>query len=134
MLPDERYLVRLAMSQGAPPLRTLRTRIGTALSHVGQDKVADIEVAATELVTNAYLHGQHPVEFHLSAPAESVVRIEVFDAGPAMPVVRHPDVRTLNGRGLLLVAAFSVRWGVAPGRGGKTVWAEFAVGRTDSTR
>lgn len=127
VLPDERSLVRLAMPPDAPPLRLLRTRIAAALAHVTAEKLADIEVAATELVTNAYLHGRHPVEFHMAVPGDGRVRIEVFDAGPALPVVRHPDARTLNGRGLLLVQAFSVRWGVESASDGKTVWAEFAL-------
>lgn len=127
MLPDERYLVRLAMSTGAPPLRLLRTRIEAALADVSPNALADIQVVATELVTNAYLHGAPPVEFHLSAPAEKVVRLEVSDGGAAMPMVRHPDVRTLNGRGLLLVEAFSIRWGVITAQHGKTVWAEFSI-------
>lgn len=128
VLPDERDSVRLAMSSGVPPLRLLRGKIDAALSDVRPELVADIQLVATELVTNAYLHGAHPVEFHMSTePEQRVVRIEVFDRGAAMPQVRHPDVRTFNGRGLLLVEAFSARWGVVARGDGKTVWAEFAT-------
>jgi anti-sigma regulatory factor (Ser/Thr protein kinase) len=126
--PDEHYLVRLAMSPGPPALRLLRTRIHAALPHVRADVVADIELVATELVTNAYLHGDQPVEFHLRAgERDGMIRVEVFDGGAAMPMVRHPDVRTFNGRGMLLVEAFSQRWGVTAQDDGKTVWAELAT-------
>lgn len=127
-MPDERHSVRLAVASGEPPLHLLRTRIDAALPGVRPELVEDIQLVATELVTNAYLHGRHPVEFTLSRRSEeTTVRIEVFDSGPAMPQVRHPDAQTFNGRGLLLVAAFSVGWGVIVRDGGKTVWAEFAT-------
>lgn len=117
------------MTPGAPPLRLLRTSIDEALPDVPADVIADIEVVATELVTNAFLHGDLPVEFHLRPGArDGVVRIEVFDGGALMPMVRHPDVRTFNGRGMLLVEAFSERWGVTIKDRGKTVWAEVATG------
>jgi histidine kinase-like protein len=122
------YLVRLDLVPEPPPLGLLRARIGASLPEWGDDVVADLQLVATELVTNAYLHGRPPVRFALLHPSENgVVRVEVTDCGPAMPRLRHPDVHTQHGRGLLLVEAYSVRWGVRTGQDGKTVWAELAV-------
>jgi hypothetical protein len=44
-----------------------------------------------------------------------------------MPRLRHPDVTTPHGRGLLLVDACSVEWGVVADPVGKMVWAELAA-------
>lgn len=121
------YLVRMDLATGTPPLGLLRNEIDSLLPERGADFVSDLQLVATELVTNAYVHGQPPVHFTLSSPgANGRLRIEVSDCGPAMPQVRHPDLHTPNGRGLLLVAAYSVRWGVRADQPGKTVWAELA--------
>lgn len=57
-----------------------------------------------------------------------VVRVEVADARTErLPVAREPAGE--GGRGLLLVAAVSERWGVEPrvGRPYKVVWADVRV-------
>lgn len=127
MRPDhEGYLVRLTMSPGVPTLGLLRSRITACLPGLTDDVIADIHLVATELVTNAYLHGRPPVRFQLLGYADDrTLRIEVSDRGPALPEVRHPDAHTPHGRGLHLIDAFSTRWGVEPATAGKTVWAEF---------
>ncbi|HWC79657.1 MAG TPA: ATP-binding protein [Pseudonocardiaceae bacterium] len=124
----EQYLVRLDLPPGPPPLSLLRDRIAASLPQQHAELIADIQLVATELITNAFLHGQPPVRFVLHDPTrDGLLRIEVTDRGPAMPELRHPDLRTPNGRGLLLVEAYSVKWGIATGPDGKTVWAELAV-------
>ncbi|HKN96474.1 MAG TPA: ATP-binding protein [Pseudonocardiaceae bacterium] len=118
------------MAPEPPRLSLLRARIDASLPGWDSEVVADLQLVATELVTNAYLHGQPPVRFRLfHPPTNGVLRVEVTDCGPAMPELRHPDPRTPNGRGLLLVQACSVRWGVVIGAPdeGKTVWAELAA-------
>lgn len=127
MPPDPgRYLVRLTVSSDNQVLGTLRARIEASLPEVGDDVVADVQLVATELITNAFLYGRPPVKFGLLAPMNGQpLRIEVSDGGPALPQVRHPDLTTPHGRGLLLVGGNTTRWGVTTGQPGKTVWAEF---------
>lgn len=123
-----RYLVLADLPAEPPRLDLLRARIDASLPEWGSDVVADLRLVATELVANAYLHGQPPVRFCLCHPStDGVLRVEVTDRGQAMPQLRHPDPRTPHGRGLLLVEACSVRWGVVPAEDGKTVWAELAA-------
>jgi anti-sigma regulatory factor (Ser/Thr protein kinase) len=120
--------VRLDLAPDLSQLGLVRARIDDSLPEWGGDVVADLQLVATELLTNAYLHGQPPVRFGLCQPsAGGVLRVEVTDSGSAMPRIRHPDRTTRNGRGLLLVEACSVRWGVDTDPEGKTVWAEVAV-------
>ena len=89
---------------------------------------ADAELVVSELVTNALLHGDPPVTVRLSAAG--TIRVEVSDAGPAVPIRLQQNTETMTGRGLAMVSALTSGWGVEalPG-GGKTVWAELATGR-----
>ncbi len=110
---------------GAEPDAAARARrfLRTALSAAPGDLLADAELAATELVTNAQLHGLAPISVRAQWDAPSV-RLEVQDSGPRMPVVPAQSTEAMTGRGLALVAAVSSTWGVQPHRVGKTVWAE----------
>ena len=124
----ERFELRLVVADDTPSLGTLRTSIAEALPELADDVVADVQLVATELVTNAYLHGEPPVTFRLLASAEhGRLRVEMFDSGPGAPTVRRPGSTDPHGRGLLLVDGYSLGWGVTREPAGKTVWAEFAM-------
>ncbi|MFJ9840087.1 ATP-binding protein [Kitasatospora sp. NPDC101155] len=88
-------------------------------------------VVATELVTNAVLHGT-PVG-HLIYLAMDVdptrFRIEVHDArGDHLPAIFAPGLDGETGRGLRLVDSLTKRWGCCPRRPvGKIVWGEVAA-------
>jgi hypothetical protein len=57
--------------------------------------------------------------------SDRALRLQVTDYGPGMPDPRAADDRAEHGRGLLLVSALCVGWGVeALPAGGKVVWAE----------
>jgi anti-sigma regulatory factor (Ser/Thr protein kinase) len=86
--------------------------------------VADAEVVATELVTNAVLHsaGDH---LHLRLIAvDEVRRLEVEDHYPGLPATR-PRSDSGVGHGLQLLEALATESGVTPTDGGKVVWATF---------
>ncbi|GGU99556.1 hypothetical protein GCM10010245_02300 [Streptomyces spectabilis] len=63
------------------------------------------------------------------------LRIEVTDTcGERMPSARPVSPEAESGRGLLLVEALAVRWGVTLGpRPRKTVWAELDGGSAPGT-
>jgi anti-sigma regulatory factor (Ser/Thr protein kinase) len=94
----------------------------------------DAELIVAELVGNAVMHGSVPagaavpVGLRLSGRGRGVL-IEVRDASDAMPVpVPGLDPGADGGRGLVLVAALSDRWGAYRTRGGgKCVYA--VIGR-----
>ncbi|MDQ1648331.1 MAG: hypothetical protein QOG60_388, partial [Frankiaceae bacterium] len=92
--------------------------------------VDDVELAVAELVTNAVLHGAPPLSLRLT-PQDDLVRIEVADGSRQTPVRGRVDVAAMTGRGLALVDALTVRWGVDAVDDGKVVWAE--VGSGDAT-
>jgi anti-sigma regulatory factor (Ser/Thr protein kinase) len=84
--------------------------------------LADAQLAATELVTNALEHGRGAITM-LAALHADRLHLEVIDEGDAAPVrQRTPD--DTGGWGLHIVDALSRRWG---SRSGTThVWCELA--------
>lgn len=90
----------------------------------------DVALAATELVTNAVLHGREPIVVSVQL-VDGGVRVEVRDGSALSPAFSMLDPTAVTGRGLLLVSAVSDRWGVDPDGEGKVVW--FVVGVTSPT-
>ena len=86
-----------------------------------------VVLLASELVTNAVLHGRGPVELRLSDDGLRV-RVEISDGDPApLPTTgRRPSSDRPSGRGLLIVDDLADRWGCRRRRLplGKTVWFE----------
>ena len=89
------------------------------------DAAAGVEcMIASELVANAFRHGDEPMELTLQYD-EDEVTIEVADGDPHVDKVR---IRAVNqpdagGRGLRIVTSLAKRWGARPFRSGKKVWA-----------
>ncbi|MCB5909836.1 ATP-binding protein [Streptomyces pinistramenti] len=88
----------------------------------------DAELVVAELVNNAVQHGTgHSLRVGVKRISASRVRIAVTDRSLRLPVIRNPDAGEVAGRGLLLVAALSVRWGTDRRGWGKVVWAELRL-------
>jgi anti-sigma regulatory factor (Ser/Thr protein kinase) len=91
-------------------------------------------VVTSELVTNALQHSTTVLELTLSR-VDTRLRIAVHDHGggaPAIPNRSEADAAAAQGgRGLELIAAATLAWGVFPTRGsGKTVWALLDAAQT----
>ena len=95
------------------------------------ERIGDAETAATELVTNAVLHGRRPITVEIEYD-DVRLRVAVTDASPVSPTFSLLDPTAVTGRGLLMVSAVSDGWGVDPGVGAKTVWAEFRTERASA--
>ena len=128
--PGERTLELSATPDAVPTARALLREVlaGTALAH----RLEDGELALSELVTNAVLHGRDPLGVRLVLGAD-VLRAEVRDASPVSPSFSMLDETAVTGRGLLLIGAVSDRWGVEPSPSGKVVWFELVAGRDAQT-
>lgn len=87
------------------------------------DLADDAALAASELVTNAVLHGGPPVELRV-APVPGGVRLEARDGSRVSPVRPLASTDTMTGRGIALIEAVSARWGIDQLPGGKAVWCE----------
>jgi signal transduction histidine kinase/DNA-binding response OmpR family regulator len=91
--------------------------------------VSDLILVVSELVTNAILHSQPPIELRLSRTSDRIV-IAVHDGTTAVPRRLQSNLEADHGRGLHLVSAMSDQWGVRPTEDGKSVWSEIVVDPT----
>jgi hypothetical protein len=96
---------------------------------IGRDElIENAELAMSEVVTNAILHGKDPVTVRLRGTRDHP-RVEVRDASPEPPALSFddPDDDFLEGlptfgRGLAIVACFCEAWGAERDGDGKMVW------------
>jgi two-component sensor histidine kinase len=87
-----------------------------------EDAAVTAELVVSELVTNAIRYGSPPV--HLRLIRDEDLICEVSDASSTAPHLRRARLSDEGGRGLLIVAQLSHRWGSRHTRSGKTIWAE----------
>ena len=113
-----------------PELRSIRTArqfVGERCRQAGlsPERCDDALLLASELVTNAVLHGRSEVCVEVETLG-AVVRVSVFDENSRHPAPVAQDPDALDGRGLALVEALAERWGVEDRPLGKAVWFELA--------
>ncbi len=80
------------------------------------------ELVVSELVTNAIRYGEPPIQLRLIRDRALIV--EVSDGSSTSPHLRRAHAFDEGGRGLLLVAQLTQRWGSRQTGTGKTIWAE----------
>ncbi|MBL1104027.1 SpoIIE family protein phosphatase [Streptomyces sp. 5-8] len=88
------------------------------------------ELVVSELVTNAIRYGSHPIRLRLIHDATTLI-CEVSDTSHTAPHLRRAKIFDEGGRGLLLVAQLTQRWGSRHTPEGKTIWAELPVYEED---
>ncbi|MFF5259181.1 SpoIIE family protein phosphatase [Actinomadura viridis] len=89
----------------------------------GLDEPAFVtELVVSELVTNAIRYGEPPIRLRLIHTTGLIC--EVSDSSNTAPHLRRARIFDEGGRGLLLVAQLSRRWGTRHTSHGKTIWAE----------
>jgi anti-sigma regulatory factor (Ser/Thr protein kinase) len=86
------------------------------------ERLSDLRVVVSELVTNAVIHGSGAIRVCIELKGGSL-RGEVIDEGPGFEHdVGADGVDPMHFRGLLFVQRFTSRWGVHHGTG--HVWFE----------
>ncbi|WP_217161708.1 ATP-binding protein [Streptomyces sp. AC512_CC834] len=90
----------------------------------------DVRLCVSEMLTNVVDHvGEGtPVTVRVVGLPTGHTRIEVTDPDPrALPLLARPVCGTdESGRGLTLLDALTLRWGVEPCPDHKTIWCELA--------
>lgn len=84
----------------------------------------DVLLVASELMTNALVHGDGPPTLRMRC-TPSHVRVEVSDSGVDLPRPREPG--PADGWGLYVIDLLCTGWGIAHGEDGKVVWCELAA-------
>lgn len=94
---------------------------------VSADRIDDAVLVASELVSNAVVHTPPDVsEMALDVRWQidhDCVLISVVDPSPDLPRRRSTTADDARGRGLSIVAALALDWGVRRTANGKQVWA-----------
>jgi anti-sigma regulatory factor (Ser/Thr protein kinase) len=99
--------------------RELRRRFAGLLNQLVMD---DLYLVVSELVTNAFMHGQGAIRLRVQLGAGELWG-EVIDAGHGFEhEVRDAGPVATAGRGLLIVDRLTTRWGVDEGT--THVWFE----------
>jgi anti-sigma regulatory factor (Ser/Thr protein kinase) len=113
---------RWCTASGTASVSDARHFVRTTLVDWGwRTALADAEIVATELVTNACEHAAGDVEVRLGLDNEQL-RIEVLDNKPdAPPIIRYDHHH--RGYGLHIVEAIAITWGFETVATRKSVWA-----------
>jgi anti-sigma regulatory factor (Ser/Thr protein kinase) len=97
-----------------------------------REHAGDLKLLAGELLTNAVLHGEPPVDLRMLADG-GAIRVEVADTSPVPPQQTDSGLDAMTGRGLALVEALATRWGTDLHADGKVVWAELDLAPSASS-
>lgn len=91
-----------------------------------EQSVENALLVSSELVSNAYRHGDGDIELRVDVLADRL-RIEVIDEGrDQAPAVREEGADETGGWGLQIVDRLALQWGVFEGT--THVWADLALG------
>ena len=89
--------------------------------------VDDARLVVSELATNAVRHAGTAFTLSLDGRDGSIT-LRVRDGSRGIPTFGSPGILSTSGRGLMLVSALSVAWGVSlEAEGGKSVWARLGT-------
>ena len=103
-----------------------RNAVTAQLQAWGLEEMAfGIELAVSELLTNAVTHARGPVTVRLIRDLALIC--EVADTSSSAPRLRHAQLMDEGGRGLDLVSQVADRWGTRYTDTGKTIWIEQAL-------
>lgn len=108
----------------ADDVRAARSRVRSICAACGlsEDTAGDVQLALSELLSNALRHGAPPIVYSCEC-TRSEVLICVDDASCDPGDQQQPQWRAEHGRGLQIVDAVARNWGTEPLADGKRVWA-----------
>ena len=91
-------------------------------AHLDEHMLARAQLLSSELVTNAFVHGQGTIELRAALDSDRLL-VEVTDEGSGFErEVGQRSLDAVGGRGLRIVEADASRWGIHEGT--THVWFE----------
>jgi anti-sigma regulatory factor (Ser/Thr protein kinase) len=122
---DERLTDELTLTADPRSIRVARGFFASIARDLDlpNDTVSVAELALSEIVTNAVIHGLPPIVVQVDA-TPSRLEVSVTDASPAQPRADETRLDATGGRGLAIVAAVAGAWGCEPDPAGpgKRIW------------
>jgi anti-sigma regulatory factor (Ser/Thr protein kinase) len=98
-------------------------RFVVSLIDAGPELVDSVQLAVSELATNAVLHARSPFRVRVTRE-DGRLRVAVHDSSSAAAAKKDYGPTAVTGRGLTIVEQLTEDWGVTPDGGGKWVWFE----------
>ena len=130
--PASPYLAKWSCTvQAVPPPETAVARTAAwakaTMHHWGLGGLADdVALIVAEFSSNAWTHGSPPVEVTLLLQ-ESVLTIEVTDAGAGLAMFAGSRPLGASGRGLAAAVDIAQQIGIDGGAWGTRVWAQLHI-------
>lgn len=121
-----RIVLTCTPEEVAPARRTVVERVRAWGVPLDDEAVETIGLIASELITNAVVHGRGPVSVALYHRPGHLI-IDVLDGNRAVPLVGTAGNEDESGRGVALVCRLAERSGWELTDHGKRVWAEIAI-------
>ncbi|MFC7882935.1 ATP-binding protein [Streptomyces sp. NPDC057376] len=111
-------------------VRLLRRAAATQLAQWGIPVAHDeAQLVVTELATNVIKHvGEGASATLVLERKDGRLRVEMHDKNASLPILRAAACDTECGRGLHMLMAMSLDWGVMMTAVGKAVWCEISLG------
>jgi anti-sigma regulatory factor (Ser/Thr protein kinase) len=114
----------LALPADITAVAIARRHVAEQLSGEPRELVSDVQLVASEMVTNASVYGRGAAWISVDRErGAGVVRVSVADhvARPPLFLVRAPD----DALRVRIVFGLADRWGAEYGDDGNVVWCEF---------
>ena len=129
---DPRPEVSFEITATPDSVREARERVvETAAERLGDDRVAELRLVTSEVITNAVRHGGSGEPVCVRAlVTEDFLCVKVTDCGPGIaPRPRATAPSDDGGFGLVLVESLTRRWGMTREEGRTRIWFEFDFDR-----
>ena len=121
-LPDDR-IVSWDLPAEPAVVAEARAQAARQLAVWGLEEVTcATQLIVSELLTNAIRHAEPPIQLRMIL--DRALSCEVSDGSSTTPHQLCPDCYDEGGRGLLIVAQLTERWGTRHTPTGKTIWAQ----------